>query len=150
MVKEPLPGFDLPAPACEVDRAFIVILGGPDMDRMQQHYHRHYGVPEADVMEARVSVLSNALGLPSEQLHPIAALSLVGQSLIEVDVYPSATTARARVEGGLPPAMAVVSFAADRLPDHAGKTSFTDEPYRHRPSVLDHGAAGEMVELIGI
>jgi catechol 2,3-dioxygenase-like lactoylglutathione lyase family enzyme len=149
MVKEPLPGFDLPAPVCEVGRAFIVIVGGPDMARMQRYYHRQHGVPEAPVMEARVSVLSKALGLPPEQQHPIAAMPLAGQSLIEVDAYPTNTTERPRVEGGLPPAMAVVSFVADRLPDRPGGRRFTGEPYRGRPCVLDHGAAGELVELIG-
>src|SRR6056297_2479657 len=39
MVKEPLPGFDLPRPACPVDRTFIVILGGTDMGAMQAFYH---------------------------------------------------------------------------------------------------------------
>lgn len=148
MVKEPLPGFDLPEPACDVDRVFIVILGGPDIGRMQHYYHRQHGVPETPVMEARISVLSRALGLPADRHHPLAAMPLAGQSLIEIDAYPPPTTERPRAPGLLPPGISVVSFAADELPA-AGRSTFDEPPYDGRPSVLVRGAAGEMIELIG-
>jgi hypothetical protein len=148
MVKEALPEFDLPQPACPVDRTFIVILGGTDMAAMQGFYRSSFDVPEAPVMEARVSVLSRALELPADTLHPIAAMPLAGQSLIEVDDYPAATTPRDCPPGGLPPAIALVSFAADDLPGDLPAARFAAPPYHGARSVLTTGAAGELVELI--
>lgn len=148
MIKEQLPEFDLPTPACPVDRTFIVILGGPDMGTMQAFYHGSFGVPEAPVMEARISVLSRALDLPADTMHPIAAMPLAGQSLIEVDDYRAATTTRDCPPGGLPPGIAMVSFAADALPDDLPAGRFSGPPYHGGRSVLTTGAAGELVELI--
>lgn len=148
MVREPLAEFDLPEPACDVDRAFIVILGGPDMPAIQRFYRRRHQVPEAPVIEAKISVLSQALGLPQSTLHPIAALPLAGQSLIEVDAYPTGTSKRRRRRGCLPPAMAVVSFATDRLPPGVPQGQFAAPPYEGRPGALITGAAGELIELI--
>ncbi len=148
MVKEALPEFDLPQPACPVDRTFIVIVGGTDMPAMQRFYRGSFGVPEAPVMEARISVLSRALELPADTLHPIAAMPLAGQSLIEVDDYPAATTPRECPPGGLPPAIAMVSFAADDLPGDLPAARFAAPPYHGARSVLTTGAAGELVELI--
>ncbi|WP_405243878.1 VOC family protein [Lentisalinibacter salinarum] len=148
MIKEQLPEFDLPTPACPVDRTFIVILGGPDMGAMQAFYHGSFGVPEAPVMEARISVLSRALDLPADTMHPIAAMPLAGQSLIEVDDYRAATTPRDCPPGGLPPGIAMVSFAADALPDDLPAGRFSGPPYHGGHSVLTTGAAGELVELI--
>jgi len=148
MVKEPLPGFDLPRPRCPVDRAFIVILGGPDMRAMQGFYQESFGLPQAPVMTARVSVLSRALDLPVDTLHPIAALPLAGQSLIELDDYPATTTRRDCPPGGLSPGIAMVSFAAEELPGDLPARRFSAPPYRGRHSVLTTGAAGERLELI--
>ncbi len=148
MVKEPLPGFDLPRPACPVDRTFIVILGGTDMAAMQRFYHGSFGVPEAPAMEARISVLSRALDLPADTMHPIAAMPLAGRCLIEVDDYPAATTPRDCPPGGLPPGIAMVSFAADKLPDDLPAGHFSAPPYDGARSALTTGAAGELVELI--
>ncbi len=148
MVKEPLPGFDLPRPACPVDRTFIVILGGTDMGAMQAFYHGSFGVPEVPVMEARISVLSRALDLPPDTMHPIAAMPLAGRSLIEVDDYPATTTARDCPPGGLAPGIAMVSFAADALPHDLPAGRFSAPPYHGARSALTTGAAGELVELI--
>jgi len=148
MVKEALPEFDLPRPSCPVDRTFIVILGGTDMAAMQGFYRTGFGVPAAPVMEARISVLSQALQLPADTLHPIAAMPLAGQSLIEVDDYPAATTPRDCPPGGLPPAIAMVSFAVDALPGDLPAAHFAAPPYHGRGCALTTGAAGERVELI--
>jgi len=148
MVKESLPEFDLPRPACPVDRTFIVILGGTDMGAMQAFYHASFGVPEAPVMDARISVLSRALDLPADTLHPIAAMPLAGQSLIEVDDYPASTRPRDCPPGGLPPGIAMVSFAADGLPDDLPAGRFSAPPYHGARSAITTGAAGELVELI--
>ncbi len=148
MVKRRLAEFDLPSPACAVDRAFIVVLGGPDMMAMKRFYADGLSVPDAPVIEARISVLSRALGLPSDTRHPIAALPLAGQSLIEVDVYPATAGPRPVRNGHLPAAMAVVSLAAEELPAGISGHRLTTPPYEGRHAALLRGAAGEIIELV--
>jgi hypothetical protein len=127
--KKPVPGLDVPAPRCDVDRTFIVILGGPSMDDLQAFYADRFDLPRAPVMESRVKGMSAAFGLSPEHRYPIAALPLAGQSLIELDEMPAAAGPRATVDGELPPGIAIVSFAAA---EH----------------VTLRGPAGEIVELV--
>lgn len=148
MVKHALSEFDLPSPACAVDRAFIVVLGGANMTTMKRFYADNLSVPDAPVIEARISVLSRALGLPTNTRHPIAALPLAGQSLIEVDVYPDVTGPRPVENGHLPAAMAVVSIAAEELPARIPGHRLSSPPYDGRRAALLRGAAGELVELV--
>ncbi|MCC5867193.1 MAG: hypothetical protein JJU27_01665 [Gammaproteobacteria bacterium] len=151
--KRQLPEFDTPLPRCDVDRTFIVILGGPDLEALQAYFESRFEVPPSPAMPVKVSVLSNALGLPSGQLHDIAALPLDGQSFIEADRYPAQTHARTVQPGHLPPAMSIVTF---EVPDLApfladalgGQYTCTSVPYQGRPAVTVRGVAGELIELV--
>ncbi len=129
--KKPVPGLDVPAPRCDVDRTFIVILGGPSMDALQGFYADRFGLPRAPVVESRVKGMSAAFGLSPEHRYPIAALPVAGQSLIELDEMPVAAGPRATREGELPPGIAIVSFAS-------------------RESRCLRGPAGELLELVAI
>mgnify|MGYP001827348832 CR=1 FL=1 len=110
--KKAVPGLDVPQARCDVDRTFIVILGGPSMDDLQAFYADRFGLPRAAVMESRVKGMSAAFGLSPEHRYPIAALPLAGQSLIELDEMPTQAGPRAVVDGELPPGISIVSFAA--------------------------------------
>lgn len=110
--KKPVPGLDVPDARCDVDRTFIVILGGPSMDELQAFYADRFGLPRAAVMESRVKGMSAAFGLSPEHRYPIAALPVGGQSLIELDEMPAVAQSRANRDGELPPGIAIVSFAA--------------------------------------
>lgn len=144
--KRPVPGLDVPAARCSVDRTFIVILGGPAMAAMQDFYARRFAIPGAPTVPSRVKGLSAAFGLSPEHRHPIAALPLAGQCLIEVDEMPAAATRRAARAGELPPGIAVVSFGCTRLPGPV--LSVAGPPYAAGQAGLVRGAAGELLELL--
>lgn len=150
--KEKMAEFDTPEARHYVDRVFIVILGGPSVQVVNEFYHRHFGVAVAPVMPAVISVLSNAQGLPADTPHDLAALALQGQSFIEADTMPAATLPRGGLEGELPPAIAMVSFGVDALPETleylAPPTVLPEAPYHGRRTAVAVGAAGELIELI--
>jgi catechol 2,3-dioxygenase-like lactoylglutathione lyase family enzyme len=130
--KRAVPGLDVPDARCDVDRTFIVILGGPSMDALQDFYADRFQVPRAAAVESRVKGMSAAFGLDPEHRYPIAALPLAGQCLIEVDQMPDQAKARQGHAGRLPPGISVVSFASAVTGSEAGSLV---------------GAAGEIIEL---
>jgi hypothetical protein len=109
--RQPVPGLDVPAPRCDVDRTFIVILGGPSMDGLQAFYADRFGLPRPPVVASRVKGMSAAFGLSPEHRYPIAALGVAGQCLVELDEMPPAAAPRRTPPGELPPGIAIVSFA---------------------------------------
>jgi hypothetical protein len=151
--KRQLPEFDTPVPRCAVDRTFIVILGGPDLEALQAYFQQRFQVPEVPIMPVKITVLSNALGLPAEQLHDLAALPLHGKSFIEADRYPPITRARQAPTGCLPPAISIVSFEVPSLQpflaDALGGVYRCElPPHRGARALSLRGAAGELIELI--
>ena len=152
-IKEQLAAFDTPKAASDVDRVFIVILGGASLDALQDYYHLQFGVARAPVMPSVVSVISARYGLPRDFRHPIAALQVRGQCYIEADQMPAAVAPRPCDPGQLPPGIAMVSFEIDRLPDALPSAlgpaqSAPGLPYDGRRSRTCVGAAGELIELI--
>jgi hypothetical protein len=150
--KEKLPEFDTPDPKHYVDRVFIVILGGADIGPINDFHTRLFGVATAPVIPGVITVISNAQGLPPESPHKLAALTLAGQSFIEVDEMPPATRARPELPGELPPAISMVSFVVERLPTGlewiAPPAPLPIAPYHGRRAGLCRGPAGELLELI--
>ena len=139
--KNPVPGLSVPVARTAVDRTFIVILGGPSMNGLQDFYHDTFGVPTAPVVESRVTMLSKALGVSVETLYPIAALGLEGQSLIEVDEMPPQVGPRDIEPGHLPPGIAIVGFDCDAVPAAAASVG-------NNVSIMT-GVTGELIELFG-
>jgi len=152
-IKSKLAAFDTPVAASFVDRVFIVILGGASLDGLQDYYHDQYGVARAASMPSVISVLSAEYGLPANHPHPIAALKIAGQCYIEADQMPAAAMPRPCLPGHTPPAIAMVSFEVDRLPDPVPAAlgdlrRSAALPYAGRRSCACIGTAGEWVELI--
>lgn len=148
-----LAAFDTPEAACEVDRAFIVILGGSSLETLQDYYHQQFGVARAPVMPSVVSVLSARYGLPRDYRHPIAALRLPGQCYIEADQMPAEAAARPCALGQLPPGIAMVTFEVGRLPRQlpgtlGPATVLPGLPYAGRPVRGCVGPTGELIELV--
>jgi len=112
--KRPVPGLEVPDTRCDVDRTFIVILGGSSMEALQDFYAEHFQVPRAPAVESRVKGMSAAFGLDPEHRYPIAALPLAGKCLIEVDQMPDVAAPRECEPGYLPPGISVVSFSGAR------------------------------------
>ncbi|MEZ5499609.1 MAG: hypothetical protein R3E77_09305 [Steroidobacteraceae bacterium] len=152
MFKERLAEFDTPDARHPVDRVFIVIVGGPSVTQLSEFYARHLGTTPAAPMQGVISVLSAAHDLPRDTAHELAALSLAGQSFIELDTMPSSTTARPQPPGELPVAISMVSFAVDALPDglsyRATPRDIAETPYHGRRAAVCVGAGGEWIELI--
>ena len=140
--KKSVPGLTVPTARSAVDRTFIVILGGPDMDGLQSYYHDAFGIAKVPAVESRVTTLSKALNVSIETLYPIAALALQGESLIEVDEMPPQVGPRPCHDGYLPPGIAMVGFACDALPDAASTAA---------PGIaVMAGVTGELIELFEI
>jgi hypothetical protein len=148
MIKGPVPGLVLPTARCTVDRTFIAVLGGPDIDASKSFYSANFDVPPADTIDSRVSVLANAFGLDREYRFRIAALEIGGESFIETDQMPDAAIPRPIADGMLPPAIAMVSFRNDTAELKDG-TPIDGPPYYGARHTCLKGPAGEIIELIG-
>lgn len=150
--KEKMAEFDVPEAKHYVDRTFIVILGGQSVASLNEFYSRHFGIATAQSMPAVISVISKAHGIPADTKHELAALELSGQSFIEADTMPAATLPRDSASGELPPAIAMVSFGVDALPDTlsylAPPQALPHAPYGGRRAAVAVGSAGELIELI--
>ena len=150
--KEKLPEFDTPDPTHFIDRVFIVILGGRTATELNAFYTHHFDVGTAPVIPGVISVVSKAHGLPLDTKHELAAIALTGQSYIEADTMPASTLPRSHAGEELPPAISMVSFGVDRLPETLRWVSepqlLPQAPYHGRRAALTVGAAGELIELI--
>jgi hypothetical protein len=136
-----------------VDRPFIVILGGPDINAIRSFYHDKFGFEVSEPGSARMTVLNKAHGYDIETVHPIAMARISKEFAIEIDGYPDAATTRPHRFGELPPSMSIVGFEVatyDGLessmlaPAHAISVA----PYEGREVAVLRGAAGERIELI--
>ena len=147
--KRPVPEFDVPSAEAFVDRVFINIVGGGNLPDLTGFYNRHLGVPEAPVIEAVISVMSDAFGLPADQQHAIAALSAGGQCFIEADQCPPMAVDRPTEPGFLPPGLAMTSFFCEGQPAFpADFTALSDDGYYRESAAVVEGAAGELIELV--
>jgi catechol 2,3-dioxygenase-like lactoylglutathione lyase family enzyme len=145
--------FNLGSAQSFVDRTFIVVAGGPDIEAMRRFYTEALGMPATDPAPSRISVLAKAWDLPSEHPFPLSIVRFPGDFLIELDEYPAAATARPRQEGELPPGMAMVSVGVTNLGEvHADfiapPRAIPGPPYSGRRAAVVRGAAGELIELI--
>lgn len=151
-IKAEVPGFELPFARVPVDRVFIMVLGGANLDEVVSWYRERFGVPSAPIIEAVISVLSNAYGQPAATLHRISALPVGGQCYVEADQMPSAALPRLGAPGELPPAIAMVTFEVRSLPDTvrflSNPTAPPGRPYLGRRAGVCRGPAGELIELV--
>lgn len=135
-----------------VDRSFIMVVGGPSMPALREFYGQKLGMPVTDPFDSRVAVLNAALSLPADHRVALALVPLSPSFVLELDEYPSSTTARPCRQGDLPPGIAMVSFIADKLDDRLPWRSLPRElsgtPYSDRRVGVIVGAAGEWIELI--
>ena len=136
-----------------VDRPFIVILGGPDMQAMRQFYQDVFHVSVSEPSLARMTVLNKAHGFDIERTHPLAMARVSPQYGVEIDGYPETATIRAHRYAELPPAVAMVGFeiaSLEGLSLAAPARAIDELPYNGRKVALMRGVAGELIELIEI
>lgn len=136
-----------------VDRPFIVILSGPDIDRLRDFWRTTFDVRVSEPMMARMTVLNKAMGLDIETTHPLAMARLTEEFSIELDQYPPRARKRPKRDGELPQAMAIVSIQVDNLDNYtdqvvAEPVEVHDLPYDGRRIAFMRGSSGELIELI--
>ena len=136
-----------------VDRTFIMIVGGAEIETLRDFYATQLGMKVSTAKAGRISVLSRAFGLDPETPQMLAVTWLPKRFGIEIDQYPAAAIERPQVAGELPPGIASVSFTLRSLDE-------VKLPWRHAPRVIDEwpyagrraavtvGTAGEWIELI--
>ena len=136
-----------------VDRPFIVILSGPDIDRLRNFWRTTFDVKVSEPAMARMTVLNKAMGLDIETTHPLAMARLTPEFSIELDQYPAGARERQQREGELPQAMAIVSIEVESLEDYsehfvAQPVTMKDFPYEGRRIAYIRGSSDELIELI--
>ena len=135
-----------------VDRTFIVVLGGADMNAMRSFYRDVLHAPVTEPYDSPVQVVNNAWAQPASTTTTLSLVNFSTKYLIELDQYPAAATTRPLRKGELPPGMAMVSFEVDDLPASLPWTvvpvAHREAPYAGRRAGILHGAAGEWIELV--
>ncbi len=145
--------FNLGSARSFVDRTFIVVLGGPDMEAMRKFYSGTFGMPVTEAAPSTITVLARTWGMPMDTQFPLAIVRFPESFLIELDEYPAAATPRPQREGELPPGIAMVTFSVASLDAIDAEFLVPPRridafPYAGRRAALLRGAAGELIELI--
>ena len=140
----------LPLPGSFVDRPFIMILAGPDIEAMAGFYVDHFAMARIPNFTSSLSIASRAMNLPPDYVFTLGLLrGRERGNNIELDEYPASAGDREHREGQLPPGVAMTSFSVDSLDGF-------DLPFISPPQALYGdaraatfvGPAGELTELI--
>lgn len=142
-------GLELAAAHSFVGRAFIVVAAGPDADALYTPYALFRNRTEPPVATP-IKVISRAHSLPDSTPHRHGLVRLTEGTLIELDQYPASARYRDPRDGGLPPGMAIVTFAADSLNElpciaPAVECSL---PTMLQACACLRGATGELIEVV--
>jgi len=136
-----------------VDRPFIVINGGVDMESLLCFYGTKLGIDVSVPQLVRMSALNKIRGFDSETQHPLATANIGGPFMLELDQYPEGTKYRSVKAGHLPPGTAMVTFCVDSL--NTIPVPFVSSPdrvstalYQGRNTGVIKGPSNELLELI--
>lgn len=148
-IKGDIPGFSLAPTDRTVAWCFVVILATASLLAAKEFYRTRYAIADAPVIDARVTMMSAAFGLPRDHRHRISALTLGNPGyLIELDELPAAGAHRQAQQGSLPHGIAMVSFNCSNSPDSDESCILAEPPYNGRRVSFRTGVSGEMLELI--
>lgn len=148
-IKGDIPGFSLAPTDRTVAWCFVVILATVSLPAAKEFYRTRYAIADAPVIDARVTLMSAAFGLPREHRHRISALTLGNPGyLIELDELPAAGAHQQAQQGLLPSGIAMVSFNCSKSPDSGESCILGEPPYNGRRVSFRTGVSGEMLELI--
>lgn len=148
-IKGDIPGFSVAPADRTVAWCFVVILATASLPAAKEFYITRYAIADAPVIDARVTMMSAAFGLPRNHRHRISALTLGNPGyLIELDELPDAGAHRQAQQGLLPPGIAMVSFNCSNSPDSVESCILGEPPYNGRRVSFRTGVSGEMLELI--
>jgi hypothetical protein len=144
----------LPAPKSLIDRIFILVVAGPEIEKLRDWYADTLTMAKQPINNTTVDIIARAQGLPLDTPRPLTLLSLRQHgNLLELDGYPGGKGARPRPPGQLPPGNAMATLSVASL--DAIKAPFVKPPaklpgaaYGGRRAATLIGPAGEPVELI--
>jgi len=140
----------LPIPKSSIDRPFIMILAGPDLNALETFYGDHFQMEKGLRFTGAVEIISTAQKLLPTTIYPLGLLRLrENGNNIELDEYPKSTKPRPNNDGELPPGIAMTTFNVDNL--DKTEVQFISEPireYEGKRSAVFIGPAGELTELI--
>jgi len=139
-IKGEVPPFNLPIARCAVDKVFIPVLCTHDRAETLAFYEKLSGNSGLN-FETKITVINQAYGYAITRNHPVATLQLKADTLIEIDQVDAAKNSGSRPVSGI----MMVTFNVDALPN-SGATK--DCPTGTKRSMVLHGSAGEMVELV--
>ena len=144
-IKRAVPGFELPAARCLVDRPFIVILHAADAASGIAAYRERFGNVGSDTFEMPVEFMAEYQDSPRDHAYRLGTVTLAGGSYFEIDGAPPHIGARRVTPGALPAGIAMVSVESSVA---AGGPYPPGSLYGGRAVSRIEGVAGEWLELI--
>ena len=142
---------NLPMPKSMVDRPFIFILAGHDVQALQDFYTAQFNLKAFGRFDGPVPQIAKAQGLPETQVFGLGLVRMRERgNNIELDGYPTSAKPRPHAEGQIPPGNSFVSLNVDNI--GALKVKFITPPaalYGPKGMAASYvGPAGELGELI--
>jgi catechol 2,3-dioxygenase-like lactoylglutathione lyase family enzyme len=134
--------YDLPRAAVFVDAMFIAVLACSDLDASLGWFERVLRLSLGRKMDIPYTMLADAFGLPTADLHTIATISDARDVFLELDQYPRGATQRPVRPGELPPGAALVTLAHPEL--HRLDGPWIEAPRERRGAVYGGRRAGTM------
>jgi hypothetical protein len=135
-----------------VERAFIMVVGGPSMSELTNFYGGTLGLRIDPPSFFKITMISKANGLDIETVYPLSIAYTAPGNLIEMDELPSSVGPREAQAEHLPPGIAMVGFNAVNLAQglnwHSTPRALEAFPYNGREAGILIGPAGELIEVI--
>jgi catechol 2,3-dioxygenase-like lactoylglutathione lyase family enzyme len=144
----------LPVPKTLIDRPFILVVAGPEIEKLRDWYADTFRMAKGPINNTVVEIIAEAQGMPLDTPRPLTLLRMRERgNMLELDGYVGGKGARPRPPGQLPPGNAMASFAVASLdtikvPFIAPPAKLPGAAYNGRRSATLLGVAGEPVELI--
>jgi len=136
----------------DVDRVFIMVVGGPSLDALSDFYGG-LGMDLGDPLELPVPFMAKGQGLAPDHMYPLRVAFVSRDFLLELDQYPDTVPPRPVLGDHLPPGTSMVSFEATNLEAidttwRAAPQAIQSFPYDGRRVAVTVGPAGEWLEII--
>jgi hypothetical protein len=144
----------LPLPGGLVDRPFIMVVAGPDIEAMRDWWTSSFNLLPQTINPSLGKLARNAQNTVTDAVFTISLVYLQQHgNILQLDGYPATTTSRPRAPGQLPPGVAMTSFdVADldtlNLPYIAPPIRIDGAVYEGRRVATTIAPGGALVELI--
>jgi len=141
-IKGDLPDYDLPRAASFIDKLFILVLGGSDMQGTKAWFANTLGLKAGRDMDIVYTMLNDSFSLPDTTTHTLCTMIHERDCFLELDQFPAAATPRPQHEGALPPGFAMGTF---KHPDFDGiKGDWITPPVARSSVVYAGGRVGTL------